>query len=211
MRLLFIAIILTFNISAYAAILIVPDDYVTIQSAVDAAYEDDIVTVRAGTYYGSVHIFNKNISLKSISGADSTIIDGQNDSNAVTFNLVGSSTVLDGFTLTNGLIRGIYINGSPTVRNCIIVNNDVFNNTYSTGIRTGLAGTIENCIIKNNIGSGITIGSGHPTIKGCEINNNGNIRPGLGGGGVYVTSSAKIENSTISNNCASLSTTGCSG
>ena len=122
-RLFFILVVfLTFNIPVYGANLIVPDDYNTIQSAVDAASEDDIITVRAGTYYGLVHIYNKNISLKSISGADSTIIDAQNDSAAVAFNNVGSSTVLDGFTLTNGL-RGIYINGSPSVKNCIIVNN----------------------------------------------------------------------------------------
>jgi len=153
------------------------------------------------------------MTLKSISGADSTIINGQGDAFSVGLRYVDSSTILDGFTLTNGL-RGIYIsNGSSTIKNCIIVNNGDFNNEHSTGIRAGVAGIIANCIIKNNIGSGITIGGGrHPTIRDCKITNNGSLTGS--GCGIFLASSGwdptnipipvKIENSTISNNCAQI-------
>jgi len=68
---------LVFNIpSAKAKTIIVPDNYSTIQQAVDAAVDGDVIQVRAGTYTENIMISEKSISLIGIDGARNTIIRG---------------------------------------------------------------------------------------------------------------------------------------
>jgi len=69
---------LTFHIEPVRAeptTIIVPDDYPTIQEAVNVAISGDIVYVRAGTYYEEVLIEEKSISLIG-ENPSTTIIDG---------------------------------------------------------------------------------------------------------------------------------------
>jgi parallel beta-helix repeat protein len=54
---------------------IVPDDYPTIQAAINAASDEDTVFVRNGTYYENV-VINKTVSLMGES-KETTVIDGQ--------------------------------------------------------------------------------------------------------------------------------------
>jgi pectin methylesterase-like acyl-CoA thioesterase len=60
---------------AEARAIIVPNDYPTIQQAVDAAYNGDTIHVRAGTYTENVLIYNKSISLLG-DGVSNTTIRG---------------------------------------------------------------------------------------------------------------------------------------
>ena len=46
----------------------VPDDYPTIQSAIDASVDYDIVIVMPGTYYENIDFIGKAITVKSNSG-----------------------------------------------------------------------------------------------------------------------------------------------
>jgi pectin methylesterase-like acyl-CoA thioesterase len=59
---------------AKARTIVVPDDFRTIQGAVDAANDGDIVHVRAGTYVEDVLIDNKSIALIG-DGAANTFIE----------------------------------------------------------------------------------------------------------------------------------------
>jgi pectin methylesterase-like acyl-CoA thioesterase len=61
---------------ARAATIIVPDNYKTIQQAVNAAVDGDTVLVRAGTYDEDILIDHKSISLIG-EGSDKTAIVGQ--------------------------------------------------------------------------------------------------------------------------------------
>ncbi|MBM3328597.1 MAG: hypothetical protein FJY67_03870, partial [Calditrichaeota bacterium] len=54
----------------------VPDNYDTIQSAINASVDGDTVRVRAGTYREQLQFFDKNVSLVSESGPEETILDG---------------------------------------------------------------------------------------------------------------------------------------
>jgi hypothetical protein len=117
-----------------AATFYVPDDYPTIQGAIDASQHGDVIIVRAGTYFENIDFTGKNITVESESGPDSTVIDG-NQSGAVVMlhNYESSSTVLEGFTLTNG--TGEFYNSyswggaifcwssSPVIRNNVITGN----------------------------------------------------------------------------------------
>jgi len=58
-----------------------PADFDNIQAAVDAASDGDEILVEAGTYTGTgdqvIDMLGKSITLKSTSGPDTTVIDGQ--------------------------------------------------------------------------------------------------------------------------------------
>ncbi|MFA7330406.1 MAG: hypothetical protein WC326_04955 [Candidatus Delongbacteria bacterium] len=89
---------------------LVPQEYATIQEAINAAAISDTIIVSNGIYYENLNIpDNKRISFVSIGGPDSTVIDGQN--NEFVFNIidVGSNEnyndsifcSIDGFTIRN--------------------------------------------------------------------------------------------------------------
>jgi pectin methylesterase-like acyl-CoA thioesterase len=65
---------LRFNVTKVVATeIVVPDDYPTIQQAVNAASDGDIVRVRAGTYIEDIVINGKSLSLIG-EGRSNTVI-----------------------------------------------------------------------------------------------------------------------------------------
>lgn len=114
----------------------VPDNYLTIQEAINAASERDTIFVRNGTYYENV-VVNKTVSLIG-ENRNNTIIDGSNTTTPVTITESGSGTTLCGFTLQNSSMlnpwfnpgtQGLYMESS----NCNISHNIFSNN--ARGIR----------------------------------------------------------------------------
>ena len=109
-----------------------PDDYPTIQGAINASVNGDTVIVRPGIYVENINFLGKEITLKSEKGPDLTIIDGNQTGTVVTFNnFETSKSILTGFTIINGsgtlskesnyLGGGIYCNmASPVIVNNII-------------------------------------------------------------------------------------------
>ena len=164
---------------------IVPDDYTTIQEAVNnAATSDDIVFVRDGTYNENVHV-NKNVRIQSENGSANCIIDGGGNGRVVTFSPgLNDTAVLDGFTIRNGQAEnggGIYLyESSPRIRNCFITDCSA----------TGYQGN----------GGGIYVYESSPTISGCIITSCS--AAGGDGGGIYLssTSDCTISDCNISSN-----------
>lgn len=106
----------------------VPDDYPTIQEAIDAAVNGDAVMVRPGTYVENIDFLGKAITVTSEQGPDLTIIDGNEIDSVVTFNSgEWLSSIIDGFTIQNGNAvegGGIYCStSSPTITNNRILDN----------------------------------------------------------------------------------------
>jgi len=54
----------------------VPDDYETIQDAINASHDKDTIIVRSGEYHEQLQFFDKNVSLISEDGPEETIING---------------------------------------------------------------------------------------------------------------------------------------
>jgi hypothetical protein len=118
-----------------AATITVPGQQPTIQAAIDAASNGDVVLVSVGTYKENLNFHGKAINVTSVSGAATTIIDGNKAGSVVAFvSGEGQSSILNGFTIQNGLSSfsslgfgdggGILIQGSsPTITNNIISNN----------------------------------------------------------------------------------------
>ena len=175
----------------HAATVQVPEDQLTIQDGIEAAVNGDTVLVSDGTYTGEGNVNldfkGKTITVKSVNGASTTIIDcqGQHIRGFYFHSGETSSSVLDGFTITGGKASGVWPNNigggiycnksSPTIINCIIMGNQASN------------------------GGGILCAASSPDIINCTITKN---RAQKNGGGVYCSnnSSSRFINCTIANN-----------
>ena len=119
---------------AYADTLLVPSEYGSIQSGIDAAIEGDIVSVEAGIYYETIDFIGKAITVSSADGDTSgTFIDGGVSSDSVVKFVTAETakSILDGFTIRNAEGKGISSeNSNPQLKNLILENN---HNIYSGG------------------------------------------------------------------------------
>ena len=100
---------LKFNIQSVkteSATIIVPDDYPTIQEAINNANDGDTVYVRAGTYFENV-VVNKTVSLVG-ENRENTIIDGNGTYWGV-MKVTADNTLVTGFTVKNSNRFGIQI------------------------------------------------------------------------------------------------------
>ncbi len=125
MRFFVVLILMLIICTASAKTIYVPDDYSTIQQAVNAAKDGDTIVVRDGVYYENVEI-DKSVTLKSENGSANCVIDGSKRGNVVT--VIANGVVIDGFTVRNSgqewRNAGIYVESDCNV----IRNNDVTNN-----------------------------------------------------------------------------------
>jgi len=200
------------------ALLEVPDEYETIQSAIDDANDRDIIIVADGIYTGEgnrdIDFKGKAITVRSENGPENCIIDcnGTRDEPHRGFFFLNdeeSDSVLDGFTITGGnrsvgdRSGGAILCGSssPKIINCAITGNLA---DHGGGIYCWRSSPkIINCAISGNLanhGSGICCLDSNPTITNCTITGNS---AEIVGGGIYCRdSSTTITNCTIAGNSA---------
>ena len=185
----------------------VPDDYLSIQEAIDASVDSDTILVSEGVYYENINFFGKSIVLIG-ENTENTIINGSQNSSVVIFESGEDSTaVLSGFTIQNGYNNfgaGIATNTSdPTLSNLIIQNNEA---TSSGG---GMTFYYSNSILTNTIfrgnhaqyGGGVNTFMGNPTIYNVLIINNTSSN---GGAGMRLDDgNFSISNITVCNNISS--------
>jgi hypothetical protein len=175
-------------------VVFVPDDYPTIQEAINAVENGDIVLVNPGTYIENINFNGKNITVASLfyatqdtSYISQTIIDGNQNGSVVTFESGEDSTaVLSGFTIINGLNTSMSFGGggifmldsSPNLRDLIISANYAHN------------------------GGGIYCYNGCPIINDLMITDNEAPPASGGGGGIFLMNcdDMNIENLTVINN-----------
>jgi nitrous oxidase accessory protein len=121
--------------------IIVPDNYPTIQEAINNANEGDIIFVRNGTYYENL-VVNKTVTLTGESKTTTKI-----EWKGIPILITQDSVSLGGFTIQN--INETYAAAIllQNVSQCKIFGNDIPN--YSEGIT--LEGANNNSIVENNI------------------------------------------------------------
>jgi hypothetical protein len=102
-RCLLAAAALASTTASWAADVRVPQDYSTIQGAIDAAPAGARIVVARGTYYENLMI-GKSVTLVSKSGAAVTTLDGGRLGPAIFARGTGTESVeISGFTIVNGL------------------------------------------------------------------------------------------------------------
>jgi parallel beta-helix repeat protein len=213
---------------AYPATIHVPGDYQTIQAAIDAAGDGDTILIANGTYSGTGNIgiewdaTVKHLVIMSEYGRDHCIIDcKEEDRGFLLNNGQDHRDVIDGLTITNGSVLGaggaIHISStSPTIRNCMLVNNiaeGYHDNSYSGGggaimIYNVSAPLIQGNIIGNNnasnLGGGLLFAEGASGVLENNIIQGNKALDDWGGGiALWNSSSPLIINNLIINNSCS--------
>lgn len=168
---------------SFADTLNVPDEYGTIQSAINSASEGDTVKVADGTHKGAgnrdISFLGKGIVVISENGAEHTIIDAEGSSSeyhrCFVFNSGEDTTsVLQGFTITGGYYGVMLLKREQTPKS---------------------SQEYDYC------GGGIYIGYSSPKITNNIIEFNSATE----GGGIYCTNSqAVICNNEIADNLVSM-------
>ncbi len=202
------------SVSLYAlpATIRVPQDASTIQAAIDAATEGDIVEVARGTYAGDgnrdIDFRGKGITVRSADGPDATTIDCGVHRGVYFHSGERPDSVLRGFTIVGGAAPGSQIpadNVTWVSSSAHPIGGGIFCEFSSPAI--------IDCVVKAcsaELGGGIGVVAGQPTIVNCTIQEcraGGQVSPQSGGRGAGIGlmrgAVAELIDCTITRNVAS--------
>jgi len=187
----------------------VPEDFATIQEAIDAASDGYTIAIAAGTYpiNSSINANGKEITIRGATNSDgspSVIIDGQHSTRVIYSDGDSSNTVFENLIIENGAAGvggGMYLLSSdPTITNCTFYNN--FSSDAGGGVYIdGSSGPLfSNCSFvengANNQAGGVFISSSGSTLTDCLFDQN---HSGWGGG-LWCGGAALITNCLFTNN-----------
>ena len=168
----------------------------SIQAALDAAQDGDVVNVGPGLYVERLSFGGKDLVLRSTEGAELTILDGDDvpDTSVVSFTSGEPlSATLQGFTIQNG-------HGQPYVW-------DVGRGWLGAGVLVKNSGaTVLDCMFVENHSrhSGQSLGAGLAAVNAEVLVRDSVFRDNLGfwgGGGIgLIRSSASIEGNLFQDN-----------
>ncbi len=221
--------LVAFGSQAFAVDRLVPSEYPTIQQAIDASSNGDVVIISPDTYIGTgnkgIDLHGKAITVRSTDPCDpnvvaATVIDCQGSGRGFYFHSSEDpNSVVAGLTIRNGSAldgAGIFCaSGSPTIAYCKLSNNGcpAPNPFYGLdrggggiSISTGSSPIIDRCEITANVataGGGINCKGNGTTISNCRITGNRAYGSNniYGGGGLYLSGQdAEISHCTISGN-----------
>jgi len=178
------------SIVASSSTVFVPDNYTTIQDAINNANEGDTIFVRAGTYYEHV-VVDKALSLLG-ENKHNTIIDGSGNEIVVACMHACNNITLSGFTMQNGEL-GIFLWGSS---NSNFTDNIALNNSYGIYFYYSDYNLVTGNNSTNNTQYGIyLVGSSHNTFTSNTVSLND-------GQGIYLDHSGNnvFSGNVVSNN-----------
>jgi len=146
-----------------------PDNYTSIQSAINDADNGYTIYVYAGIYREHVRIY-KPINLIG-EDENTTIIDGMNETNVTVFSISASHVNFSHFTIRNAL-DGFWTKAISISGNYIYIHKDIITNCGGMHISSSNT-LIENCNLSYNyLGVSVGGGSSNLTIKNCIMSFN---------------------------------------
>lgn len=172
----------------------VPGDYATIQEAVDAAAEGDLILIAPGTYNEAVDVTTDNLTIRGLD-RNETVLDGDFTLENGIRVLGASGVAVENMTAINYAKNGFFWTGS-----------DGYRGSYLTTYRTGdygiyafdsVNGLIENTYTAGSPDAGIYIGQCYPcnaVIRNAVSEHNGLGYSGTNSGGNLVIMDSVFRN-----------------
>ena len=162
-----------------------------IQQAIDVSSSGDTIQVSPGVYRITSQISipsQLTVTLRSTQSRGA-IIDAQRLCRGM--RIFGTNSVVEGFTIRNGVTNGgygggIYMIRPGTVRDCLVISNEAYG---GAGICVYTSGAlVENCTVQSNLstyfGGGVILyANSTSTLNRCLIS--GNVASNRGGGIVF--------------------------
>ncbi len=205
----FVAIGACLGEQAFSATHRVPDQFTSVQAALDEAAAGDTIQVAAGTYYEHIRLrkgvfleggWNKDFSKRDIRSFE-TLLDGEKEKGPVV--VCADDASLDGFTVIHGTLlktddvsegSGIYCEGTSP----IIINNTIRDNEPSGVFCEGSSAILSKNHIFDNAQAGIYVCKGSSLLINENIIHN-NKYSGVGSGKLPV-SEIDVRNNIIYQN-----------
>jgi len=193
------------TVSAQAATLTVDatggGDYLSIQSAIDAAASDDRLVINSGTYMENISINGKDLTLE---GAGSTTVTIWGDGTDVALSITGATVSVGGLAVMNGE-GGIEISGgSATLSGLLVSENSGPSNGGGIAALDSATIVLSDSEIKRNSaqrGGGLYVGEGSSmNVSDTTISRNTATSYG---GGAYALGNLFFDTSIIDSNTAS--------
>jgi hypothetical protein len=153
----------------------------TIQSAIDASLTGDTIMVTNGVYE-SITTGNKALTVKSVNGRETTIINGGGTNRCATLGMLfhHTNSILTGFTLCNGfsLCGGASYGG--TLDNCTLVSNLVTGSwlDMENGGGGSYFGILNNSVLTANNSGSVGGGSCNGRLYNCKLLGNHAVQGG---------------------------------
>ena len=136
---------------ASAATIYVPDDYATIQEAVDNASAGDTIIVRDGVYTENIEV-DKPLTLISENGSENCIVRAA-DTHDPVFYVAADRVNISGFTIKGGY-NGIRLG---LAENCCITNNNVSGNRCGIRLACSSGNVVRGNTVSENERDGICL------------------------------------------------------
>ena len=170
---LIFSLIMPFSSSAKAspATIYVPDDYPSIQAAVDASLPGGTTIVRDGTYTENVDVNKDYLTIHSENGAESTTVQAANPDDHV-FDVTADFVTISGFTVKGATANwkaGICLNESESnsVEYCVALDND-----HGIFLYNSSQNTLTNNTASSNVEGIILFGSSYNSLTANTANSN---------------------------------------
>ncbi len=183
---------------ASATTIYVPDNFSTIQQAVDNATANEIIIVRDGIYTENVDVNVNHLTIKSENGSASTIVQAASTSDHA-FEVRMDYVNISGFNVTGATDRwkaGIHFSGAD---HCNVSNNTASNNW--AGIL--LEGSPHNTLTSNTASKNSNFG-----IYVRNFGNNNTLTSNIANSNGVGISLYYVNNNTLTSNTASNNTYG---
>lgn len=163
--------------TASAATIYVPDNYVTIQEAINASNNGDIIIVRDGTYTENIDV-DKSLTIRSENGSAFTTVIAANSNNHV-FEVTADYVNINGFTVIGATADRVPLNTagiflSLGVNYCNISDNNASYNGDGIWLHGSCNNMIANNIANSNGNYGIFLFSicNNNTLINNTVNSN---------------------------------------
>jgi parallel beta-helix repeat protein len=142
--------------ASFAADLLVPGQFPTIQAAVDAAATGDTILLSPGAYFENVNVGSKGVTLRSVSGAADTSLFPFVGGSIISISDTVGEVTLQGLTIRDGTSAGpgagiLATNANVRLVSCVLLSNETSDAIGAALYASGSTISLESCEVRENV------------------------------------------------------------